>query len=135
VRFVPESVILHAFGATTGSPLEQWRYYYGTRNRLLITFKAYDWLSLAFAWTLSIAQDVAVVIVFLAQGRLRQAVTSAHGKLDGMVAAVASLPRYRRTRRFIRRRQHRSIRQLRRLGIIDPISVSVREFVRLRKPL
>ncbi len=134
VRFVPGSVVLHAFGATTGSPLEQWRYHYGSRNRLIITFKSYDWGNLVFAWTLSLAQDVAVVLVFLARGELRQALVSARGKLSGTAAALGALPRYRKTRRFVRGRRRRSIRELRRIGVIDPLSVSLREFVRLRKP-
>jgi GT2 family glycosyltransferase len=134
VRFVPGSVVLHAFGATTGSPYAAWRYYYGTRNRLLITFKAYDWFHLLLAWALSITQDVAVIVVFLARGRIRQAAASARGKLDGMRAAVVMMPRYRAKRRVTRGRQRRSIGDLRRLGVIDPLAVSVREFARLRKP-
>jgi GT2 family glycosyltransferase len=133
VRFVPESVVLHAFGGTAGSPQTRWRYYCGTRNRLLTTFKAYDWPHLLLAWALSIAQDLAVVGVFLAQGRPRQALVGARGKLDGTLAALAMLPRYRRERRFVRDRRRRSISQLRQLGVIDPVAVSFREFAQLRK--
>jgi GT2 family glycosyltransferase len=133
VRFVPESVVLHAFGGTAGSPQTRWRYRYGTRNRLLIAFKAYDWRSFALAWMLSIAQDLAVVVIFVARGRLREGATSALGKTEGTLSAAAALPRYRHKRRVVQARRRRTIAELRSLGVIDPVAASLREFLRRRR--
>ncbi len=135
IRFVPESVVQHAFGGTAGSPRSRWRYHYGTRNRLLIAFKAYDWYLVPLAWLLSVAQDTAVVAAFLLRRQWRAAGVSALGKFQGTLAALAVLPQYRSRRRQVRIRQRRTLRELRSLGVIDPISVSVREFVQRRRQL
>jgi len=132
VRFTPDAVVRHAFGGTAGDRYVSLRNYYGSRNRLLTAAKSFGTGSLAAAVALSIVQDAAVVLWLLATGRFARSRAAAGGKLRGTLHGVRALPRYlREPRSAVRRR--RSSRELRALGVVDPLGVSLREFAHMRR--
>jgi GT2 family glycosyltransferase len=132
VRFIADSVVLHAFGATSGSRYTRLRSYYGSRNRLLTAYKTFDLGSLALAIALSLIQDLMVIAWLVASRRFRYAAAATIGKALGTLAAFGSFPGYWSRRQVARARHRRSVRRLRELGVLTPLGTSVREFVRLR---
>jgi GT2 family glycosyltransferase len=132
VRFTPDAVVAHAFGATSGGRYTSLRNYYGSRNRLLTAAKSFGIGQLIVAVTLSIAQDGVVVLWLVVTGRLTRARMAAAGKLKGTFDGVRALPRYLSGPRRSVRRQ-RSARELRACGVFDNICVSLREFLHMRR--
>jgi GT2 family glycosyltransferase len=131
VRFTPESVVMHAFGGTAGDRSAEIRHYYGSRNRILAAAKSFGMVRLAFAVPLSLLQDLVVVVLLLARGKFSVAAAAARGKLRGGAAGLREIPHYLRgPRRAVTRK--RSVADLRALGVIDSLRVSLREFFRMR---
>ena len=132
VRFTPDAVVLHAFGATSGDRTSELRHYYGSRNRLLTVAKSFGVGSLILAAPLCIAQDLGVVVWLLASGQIAASRRAAKGKFRGTVMAARAMPDYLfRKRSEVTRK--RSVRDLQRLGIVDSVGASLREFARMRR--
>lgn len=132
VHFAPESVVHHAFGGSSGDRYTTIRNQYGSRNRILIAIKCFDGIAAPLAVALSVAQDVGVVSYLVAQGRWDTARSAAVGKLRGTLCAVREAPRTLSKRRLINQGRRRSVRDLKRLGVIDDFRASVTEYVRMR---
>jgi GT2 family glycosyltransferase len=132
VRFIPNAVVLHAFGGTSGDRYVALRNYYGSRNRLLLAAKSFGVAHLVAAVVLSVAEDLAVVGWLLATGEFRRARAAAVGKLRGTFDGVTAIPGYFRGS-FRAARSPRSMRELRAFGVVDPLGVSLREFAHMRR--
>jgi len=133
VRLVPDSVSLHAAGATSGDRDGGFRHRHTTRNRLLCAFKLLELRELSVAWALSLLTDAAAVLWHLAGGHPRLAGRVGAAKIAGTAAALAALPRWFAARRTIQATRERSTRELRRLGLIEPLGRSSRGFVSVRR--
>jgi len=133
VQLTSDSVALHAAGATSGDRDGAFRHRHTTRNRLLCAFKLLEVRELPLAWALSLLTDVTAVLWHLVRGHPRLAGRVGAAKIAGTVAAMAALPRWLPTRRTIQATRQRSTRDLRRLGLIEPLGRSSRDFVSMRR--
>lgn len=133
VRFVPDSVVWHAFGASAGSRYSRTRNYYASRNRMLTAFKLFSVPRLSAALLTSVVQDLLVVAWLTLAGQRELAKVAAAGKARGIFSALGSLPACMHDRRAFQRRRRRSQSDLRHLGVIDPVTESLKEFLRFRR--
>ena len=133
VLFVPDSVVLHKFGGTSGSRHTPLRNYYGSRNRILTAAKSFDGLDAVVAVALSLLQDCLVVGHLALTGRWLLARRTGQAKFRGAFAALRMASRFRKERECARHRRRRSTRVLRAEQVIDSPLASLLEFIRFRR--
>lgn len=133
VVFVPDSVVLHAFGGTAGSRYSPTRNYYASRNRVLSAFRVFDGPALMSGVALSIAEDVAVLGMLAARRDWPHLRATLRGKSAGTWAGLRDGVRRWPIRKTTRARFCRSNSDLAALGVIDPLRSSLREFMRFRR--
>jgi GT2 family glycosyltransferase len=132
VRYVPDSIVLHASGATAGSREGRARHHHSTRNRLLCSAKLLEARHVPLAWALSVMEDLGAVVWHLLHGRFAMGLSAAHGKATGLASAVRALPDLKLRRRQVAALRVRPDAALHRLGLIQPVRASLSEYVRFR---
>jgi GT2 family glycosyltransferase len=128
VAYVPASVVYHKFGGTGSSSRHSaLRVFYGTRNSLLNMTKNYGARSLLFAFPLTLLYHLLKTLYFVMslQGGAALAMIKAHNSFIGL------LPRALDKRRAVQRRRTIGDRVLFDRFLIDPLSRTLREFLRL----
>ena len=132
IRFVPDSVVLHAFGGTSGTRYSETRNFYASRNRMLTALKLFPPAHMALALAASVVHDV-VVVAWLAVADRRHARRATSGKARGIASFAGQARRGLAARRAFQPRRRRSMADLRATGVIDPVGASLVEFLRFRR--
>ena len=128
VAYVPASVVYHKFGGTANSSRHSsLRVFYGTRNSLLNMTKNYGARTLLFAFPLTLLYHLLKTLYFVAslRGGAALAMIKAHSSFVRLLPGALD--------------KRRAIQKLRRIGdrvlfdrcLIDPLSSTLREFLRL----
>jgi N-acetylglucosaminyl-diphospho-decaprenol L-rhamnosyltransferase len=132
VVFEPAAVVRHQGGASSGARHQPLRSFYGTRNRVLIAAGCLDRWSALRALPVLVAQDLVACAVVAAGGRPRVALAGGRQRLRGL---ADGLRRFRTVRAepWSPAARTRSFSELRALGIVEPWTGVVGEFVRLRR--
>jgi GT2 family glycosyltransferase len=130
VEYIPESVIYHKFGGTSGhdrhAPM---RVFYGTRNALFNIIKNYEVRNISIAIAVSIPYHILKTVYFLA----RLEFAPAFSMIKAYCSFIKHLPDILTKRAVIQRERIVTDSFLFKNSIILPISAAFKEFIRLLK--
>ncbi len=130
VVYVPESVVYHKFGGTSGGAKENpFRLFYGTRNSMLNVLKNYQLTYLLIPMVFNLIYHTLQLVAFAFRFKYQSmwSIIKAYGSV------IYLLPTMARNRRFVQKMRKVSDRKLFKQKVIVSLKEAIREWIRLYK--
>ncbi|MFA6197930.1 MAG: glycosyltransferase family 2 protein [Patescibacteria group bacterium] len=126
--FVSRSIVYHAVGGSAGGHRNNFRLYYGTRNRLTTLVKNFPIGGIIVGFVVSVLFDLTVMVAALLRGNFKAPWTILRAYAGFMVSLRAALSK----RRMVQIRRSVSMAELKRQHLVVDLIQSVREYYKLR---
>ncbi|MDD5342171.1 MAG: glycosyltransferase family 2 protein [Patescibacteria group bacterium] len=127
--YVSDSIVYHAVGGTSGKHRNNFRLYFATRNRLYTLIKNYSSGQIAVGLIVSAIFDFLILILSLVRLNPKGPVIIFKAYLN----FLPNLPKLIAKRKFIKKNRVNTPTYLKKIGVIDSLPNSVKEYFRVIK--
>lgn len=129
VLYMPWAVVYHKFGGTMGKGLSPTRVFHGTKNMFCTMFENFELKNLIPAFIVAVFFTISEIFILVIKGQFK--------KIPAIFKAyfwnVKNIKRTLERRRSIQSKRVITDAQLKKMGVIDSFTTSMKEYLFLRK--